>query len=50
DEHATSGEKIPPSLSGVRFTGEELWGAGFAEEGAVVYVDVFEPYIAGIAD
>ena len=50
DEHATSGRRIPHHLYGVRFTGDELWGAGFAEDGSVVYVDVFEPYIAGIAD
>ena len=50
DEHATSGKRVPCHLYGVRFTGEELWGTGFAEEGAVVCVDVFESYISGVAD
>ena len=50
DAHATSGEKVPRHLYGVRFTGEELWGRGCSEEGTVVFVDVFEPYIFGIVD
>ena len=46
DTHATSGEKIPHHLYGVRFEGETLWGATGSESSTAVYVDVFEPYIS----
>ncbi len=49
DVHAESGEKVARHLYGIRFTGEELWGADCTEPLTAVCVDVFEPYIAGLA-
>jgi nitrile hydratase len=49
DVHASTGEKKPEHLYTVKFTGEQLWGASTAEPNTAVNVDVFEPYIAGIA-
>lgn len=49
DQHARDGSKVPAHLYTVRFTGDELWGAGCAEPHSSVSVDVFEPYIDGCA-
>lgn len=35
----------PKIVYTVRFTAEELWGAGAAEPGVSVYFDVWEPYL-----
>lgn len=48
DEHAVSGEKLPRHLYGIRFGGDELWGASSTEPNSAVYVDVFEPCIEGV--
>ena len=50
DEHAASGKKVPAHLYSVAFAAEELWGEADCEPGTPVFVDVFEPYIAGRAD
>ena len=49
DIHSKTGEKVPEHLYSVRFDGEELWGSDSAEPGSAVHVDVFEPYIEGLA-
>jgi nitrile hydratase len=49
DTHAATGEKKPEHLYTVKFIGQDLWGESAAEPNTAVYVDVFEPYIAGNA-
>lgn len=44
DVHALGTDEDPQHLYTVAFDGQEVWGAG-SEQGVVLYVDLFEPYI-----
>ena len=50
DEHACSGKKVASHLYSIEFAAEELWGPADCEPRSPVFVDVFEPYIEGLAN
>jgi nitrile hydratase subunit beta len=49
DSAGNGGPDAPEHVYTVKFTNEELWGAEYAEPSAVVYFDVWEPYIVAAA-
>ncbi|MDN5747690.1 MAG: nitrile hydratase subunit beta [Pseudonocardia sp.] len=46
DSAGNGGPDAPEHLYTVKFTNKELWGDDTAEPNAVVYFDVWEPYVA----